>query len=337
MYCSQLQSYRVLDYDDILLEVLHRLTAGDEGETGLENPFSYLLVDEFQDINEIQYRLIKEWGKRSKSVFIIGDPDQAIYGFRGSDFRYFARFIEDYPGVQQIRLTSNYRSTPEIIASAAAVISSQKTGGRAFSLEAKRESGARVCLLETGSDFSEALFVAKEINRLVGGIDMLDTQAATAPERKGPAAEQQRGFSDIAVLYRTNRQAEILEQCFLKEGIQYVVAGRDEFLADKPVVETLAFFRFLLNPGDIASLLVCLKAESTCPANLRQKVLESYLGAEKSISSLAKIWEGAQMSPSQTDRPWNFIAKLRKYAALINKEKPWKIIETWINEHNLPD
>jgi len=337
LYCSELQSYGVLDYDDILLEVLQQLTTGDEGETGMENSFSYLLVDEFQDINEIQYRLIKEWAKRSKSVFIIGDPDQAIYGFRGSDFRYFARFIEDYPGVQQIRLTSNYRSTPEIIASAAAVISSQKTGGRAFSLKAKRESGARVRLVETGSDFSEALFVAKEINRLVGGIDMLDTQTVPALKRKSPGAEQQRGFSDIAVLYRTNRQAEMLEQCFLKEGIQYVVAGRDEFLADKPVVEALAFFRFLLNPGDMASLLICLKAESICPAELRSKVLESYLGAEKSVSSLAKIWEEVQMWPSQPDSPRNFIAMLKKYAALIKQEKPWKIMESWIKEHNLTD
>ncbi|OPX90664.1 MAG: ATP-dependent DNA helicase PcrA [Pelotomaculum sp. PtaB.Bin104] len=322
LYCSQLERYGVMDYDDILLEALKRFESantGDMSDRSLENSFSYLLVDEFQDINGIQYRLIKEWGRKSRSIFIIGDPDQSIYGFRGSDFRYFERFKADFPGTRQVRLTQNYRSTPEIIICAKSVISKKAAGGRACSLDAKRESGAKVRLIEAKDEFSEALFVSKEINRMVGGIDMLDTQTLSVPHRKRPAANHSRGFSDIAVLYRTNRQAEILEQCFLKEGIQYVVVGRDEFLSDKLVREAIAFFRFLLNPGDIASLLLCLKAESIYSPDLNQKVLESYVAGEKSVSSLARIMEGTHLPPHKPGKPQNFIEMLRKYEPVINR------------------
>ncbi|MCG9967293.1 UvrD-helicase domain-containing protein [Pelotomaculum terephthalicicum JT] len=338
LYCAQLERYGVMDYDDILLEVLKRFESANTesiSERSLANSFSYLLVDEFQDINGIQYRLIKKWGEKSGSIFIIGDPDQSIYGFRGSDFRYFERFKADFPDLRQVRLTWNYRSTPEIIISAESVISKKAAGGRACSLDAKRESGAKVRLIETKDEFSEALFVAKEINRMVGGIDMLDTQTLSAPRRKRPAANQPRGFSDIVVLYRTNRQAEIVEQCFLKEGIQYVVVGRDEFLADKLVREAMAFFRFLLNPGDIASLLLYLKAKNIYSADLNQKVLESYVAGEKSVPSLIRIMERTELPPHEPGKPQNFMEMLRKYEPVINKEKPWKILDSWINDNSM--
>ena len=337
-YCSQLERYGVMDYDDILLEVLHPFEgrkAGDILDKPLENAFSYLLVDEFQDINEIQYRLLKEWGRKSENIFIIGDPDQAIYGFRGSDFRYFERFKGHFSGGLDVRLTRNYRSTPEIIRCAKSLISKKAAGGRACRLDAKRNSGVKVRLIEAKDEFSEALFVAKEINRMVGGIDMLDTQTLSVSKGKRSAAKHPIGFSDIAVLYRTNRQAEMLEQCLLKEGIQYVVAGRDEFLSDQLVRKAIAFFRFLLNPGDMAALLFCLKAESLYPADLNLKILESYAAEGKSLSSLLRILESTRLTPQRQDKASNFIEMLRKYETVLHKEKPWRMIESWMNDNNL--
>ncbi|MEL7567831.1 MAG: UvrD-helicase domain-containing protein [Dehalobacterium sp.] len=325
LYCTQLKRYGVMDYDDILLEVLQQF----------KTSFSHLLVDEFQDINEIQYHLIKEWSKKSNSIFIIGDPDQSIYGFRGSDFRYFEKFKEDFPDLQQIQLTQNYRSTPQIITCAKSVISKKTAGGLACGLEAKRESGTKVCLIETKDDFSEALFVTKEINRMVGGIDMLDAHTQSTSYRKKHGVKHPRGFSDITVLYRTNRQAEIFEQCFSKEGIPYVVVGRDEFLSDKLVRETIAFFKFLLNPGDLASLLLCLKAENISSVDSNQKILENYEAGRRSISALATIMEESQLPLDKPGKPLNFIEMLKKYQPLIKKEKPGIIIESWINDNNL--
>lgn len=336
-YCSQLKSYGVMDYDDILLEVLHRFEYGNGDDTAggrTENSCSYLLVDEFQDINEPQYRLIKAWGRTSESIFIIGDPDQSIYGFRGSDFRYFAKFAAEFPGIRHIRLRQNYRSTPEVIAAAWDII--QKSAEEsACSLAATRESGAKVRLIETNDEFAEAIFVAKEINRMVGGIDMLDTQVRPAARKAKAADRQLRGFADIAVLYRTNRQAEVLEQCFIKEGIPYVVAGRDEFLAERSVREALAFFKFLLNPGDIASLLMCLKANNSYSPEVSRTVLNNYAAGKKDIPTLAKLLAETPEAFSETGDSPHFIDMVERYASVIHTEKPWRIIDSWLGDNNL--
>ncbi len=339
LYRSQLQRYGVLDYDDLLLEVLKLFEGSPEERKNrrLEKPFSYLLVDEFQDINEVQYRLLKAWGRKSENIFIIGDPDQSIYGFRGSDFRYFEKFKEDFPGLCQVRLVQNYRSTPEIIHCATSVISREPFLGPERCLEAKRAKGAPVRLIEAQNEFSEALFVAKEINRMVGGIDMLDTLKGSAANKKRPVPEHPRAFSDIAILYRTNRQARILEQCLLQEGIQYVVAGRDEFLGEQPVREAIAFFSFLLNPGDMLSLRLFLQAESTYTADLRQKVLEEYAALEKNVSSLVGILERIAPPPNIPDKHGNLIERLRKYEPMVHKEKPGKLMAAWINDNALSD
>lgn len=327
LYCSQLKQYDVMDYDDILLEALKKFK-----NTNLSNSFSYLLVDEFQDINEIQYRLIKEWA--SNNIFVIGDPEQSIYGFRGSDFRYFDIFKENFPHAKNIRLTQNYRSTPEIIHCAKSVIS-KKIKGEPFSfLESKREKGTKVRLLKTNNEFSEALFVAKEINRIVGGIDMIDTQKISETDRKNSKVKNPRSFADIAILYRTNHQANIIEQCLIKEGIPYVVAGKDEFLSEKEVRAVIAFFQFLLNPKDIFSLKTYLKISGIYSTELIQEILKNYVSAKKNIPSLIKIIEKVQPSDDLV-KSWNFIELLKKYEPLLHKEKPVKLIDSWINDNNL--
>lgn len=336
-YCAQLKRYGVMDYDDILLEVLRQFACGDAGDLpgGNRESGSYLLVDEFQDINEIQYRLIREWGKNSASIFIIGDPDQSIYGFRGSDFRYFARFTEEFPGIRPVRLTQNYRSTPEIIAAAQAVITNKAAGAQGRILNPTRESGLKVRLVESKDEFAEAIFVAKEINRMVGGIDMLAAHSRPAAHKTGRTAGQTRGFADIAVLYRTNHQAEVLEQCFLKEGIPYSVTGRDDFLADKPVREALAFFKFLLNPGDILSLVECLQANGMYSAELNRKVIETYAAGGPSVTILEKLLAETPLPLRQPGIFADFIGLLGKYKQVIHKEKPGKIIDSWMSDNNL--
>ena len=245
-YCEKLVQYGVLDYEDILLRAYQ-----EEDRAA----FPYLFVDEFQDTNPLQYKLLRKWSQSSKALFVIGDPDQSIYGFRGSDPHCFAWMARDFPAMQTIRLTQNYRSTPEILRCAAGVLHGP-------ALHANRESGAAVRLLRADTPFAEALFVAKEINRLVGGMDMLESG------KKG-----ERGFCDIAVLYRTNRQARQLEQCLAKEGIPYTVTGRDEFLAAQEVQTVLAFFRYLGNPGDKLSLRILSHAFGAALPALRDAYL----------------------------------------------------------------
>lgn len=246
LYRERLQEYGVRDFDDLLLDALSLFEEGRAGKRD-RSAFTYLLVDEFQDINDLQYRLIRAWSKEGAGVFVIGDPDQSIYGFRGAATECFSQFKADF-GAREIRLTENYRSTPEVLRCALPVIA--HNGGGPRILEPHCAAGAAVRLLTSADDFSEAVFVAKEINRMVGGIDMLDAQDQTGGGR---------GFSDFAVLYRTRRQAEVLEKCLSIEGIPYVVAGRDDLLGDKSVRGAVCFFRWLLNPMDAVSRRTCEK------------------------------------------------------------------------------
>ena len=254
LYQEAMKEQGVMDYDDLLLETLRLL---EEEEAVAEEDracFSCLLIDEFQDINPLQYRLMQAWNRNGTELFVIGDPDQSIYGFRGSDAACFDKLQADFPELHTIRLEENYRSTRQILAASLAVISHNEGGAR--QMRAHRDGIAAVRIVTAPDERREAIFTAKEINRQIGGIDMLDTEEN---EHRGDAA---RSFSDIAVLYRTHRQAAWLEKCLRQEGIPYVVAGREDFLMRREVRAALAFFRYALYPeqegaGELARRLLC--------------------------------------------------------------------------------
>ena len=176
-----------LDFDDLLLETLRQWEGGRS-----DRRFTHLLVDEFQDIDRLQLRLLRAWRREGGTFFAIGDPDQSIYGFRGADAGCFSALGAE----RTVRLTENYRSTPEILAAALP----EAIDGAPRRMETHSPHGAEVRLLTAEGDRAEAIFVAKEIARMVGGIGMLEAQALGA-------ARGARSFGDIAVLYRTRRQA----------------------------------------------------------------------------------------------------------------------------------
>lgn len=291
-YQNCLKKWKLLDFDDILIEAL-RLVQDKEADTAR---FSYLLVDEFQDISSLEYQLMKAWNKTGKELFVIGDPNQSIYGFRGSDSRCFNRLLKEFPETKQITLEENYRSTPQILAFASEIISRNPDGYRY--LHPNRPDGPSVRLAEADSAAAEAIFIAKEIGRLTGGIGMLEAQEIF-PETEGAV----RSFDDIAVLYRTHRQAELLEGCLKKEGIPYVVSGRDDYLLDTAVRGTISFFESLTAPADTLAGLTALR--------LLWNLEESGL----------------------TDSIYNNMAE--KYKPLLKNKKPAKILEEWMSDLQL--
>lgn len=278
-YQNRLSALSALDFDDLLIRALQ------EAEKN-PRPFSYLLVDEFQDISPLQYRLIQAWSKGGREVFIIGDPNQAIYGFRGADDKGFWRFCQE-ESAQIIRLEKNYRSSPEIIAASAEILKEPAP------LEPVQSSSFPVRLVQAPGQRQEAIFIAKEINRLIGGIDMLDVQEGFFGQ-DGPVV---RSFGDIAVLYRTHRQAELLETCLKREGIPYVVTGREDFLDEEEVRGSLNFFRSLLNPQDSLSLTLCLKL----------------------------LWKTDRENISQCD----YLKLAEKYKTICRRGKPQKLWDSW--------
>ncbi len=341
-YSEALSEQGLMDFDDILLNTLR---ISESGSIKLDS-FSHLLVDEFQDINDIQYRLIRAWHPGGDtpgqgSLFVIGDPDQAIYGFRGSDSRCFERLSADYPALRRIRLVRNYRSAPPIVRCALAAI------GPNPSIEAERVllpqvpdttdgQQAAVRLLDAPDDFSEAVFIAKEINRIVGGMDMLDAQSLCT--RAGS-----RGFSEIAVLYRTHRQAEVLEACLRKEGIPYVVTGRDALFDEKPVRTALAFFRSLLEPANKEALyrsLLALEEAGRQEAGAKEgtsikQVLRDVCRKEDLASGKRRLKDPAGWAASlpvavaalNAVKAWSTFAE--RYLPDVHSKKPDVLIKDW--------
>ena len=294
-YQAKLKERNCMDFDDLLLETLERMERAENAEW--KKRYSYLLVDEFQDINPIQYRLMKAWNEGGRELFVIGDPDQSIYGFRGSDAACFAKLSEDYPDLEIIELRENYRSSAPILNAALAVISENPGKERKLNAAKSEEEPAPVRIVKAGSDKGAAIFAAKEINRLTGGIGMLEAHE-TAAHATGRRVW---GFGDIAVLYRTHRQAELLETCLGQEGIPYVVAGRESYLEADSVQGTLYFFQYLMNETDAFA-----KGQ-----------------AEKLIWNLEDnpLAEEIIRMTAETFRP------------LVQKKKPQAVLERWMTLH----
>jgi len=322
-YQAQLSLYNAVDFDDILLEALlaFEKNTGSVARTG--DCFRHILVDEFQDINEVQYMLIEQWAKPCESLFVIGDPNQSIYGFRGASPRYFEQFTQDHPGAAVVTLTRNYRSPPSVVTAARLVI-----GQAAQSVEVMSSGVHPVRLVETKDEFSEAVFIAKEINRQVGGVDMLDAHVLSGGLR-GKAAGV-RGFCDIAVLYRTHRQSAIIERCLIREGIQYRVAGEDDFLSDDAVRYAIAFFKFLLNPDDVFAFLLCCKHLRMADASAAAALYASGVREHARLSGIARE---AGLKAADSEKLAAFEARLLRCAVALQSENHRTVVESWVREN----
>lgn len=239
-YDALLAHNNLLDFDDLLLQVIGWIDADPSVDL---RAFAYVHVDEFQDINPLQFALLKRLWQHSVSRFCIGDPDQAIYGFRGADANCFALLAADFPELLTVRLDTNYRCTPQILSCANALIG-HNPAPAPRELHAALPSGTPVRLVHTPDEFVQGIYIAKEIARLAGGIDM-----HTAAQR-----ERVYSFSDIAVLYRTHRQAEVIEHCLRTEGIPCVIVGRDKLLSDPLVCGVTGFFRYLADENNRLAL-----------------------------------------------------------------------------------
>ncbi len=322
-YQNLLREMSVMDLDDVLLDTI-ALWEQQSISKKQEKRFQYLLVDEFQDINTVQHQLIQVWAEKSKGLFVIGDPDQSIYGFRGADAACFRHLEEAYPKLQKIYLTQNYRCTPEILECALAVMEADGNGKRC--LQANSGNGEKTQLLTAESALSEGIFVAKKMNQMVGGIDMLDAYGFARPTEE----KKTRSFSEIAVLYRTHRQCKVLEKCLAQEGIPYVVVGQDEMLADSVIRGIVAFFRFLLSPEDSFSFRTSLKLLTGADETFAVEVQENL---HNEIGTLQERLEKYQIGKNANA----YFQCMAECMPKIAKEKPVKLLERVIAAFGLEE
>ncbi len=232
-YQELLRQSNGLDFDDLLLEVVRLLDARPDILARYQDRYQHILVDEFQDTNTVQYALISRLSAKSHNIFCVGDEDQSIYKWRGADFRNIQRFREHNPGLTQIVLEENYRSTQTILDAARGVIDKNAHRTRK-NLFTQRSGGAAISVYEAYNQDDEAQYVVDTIQQLI--------------------KKQQYRLSDFAVFYRTNAQSRAIEDTFVRTGVPYRLVGGLRFYSRREIKDVLAYLRLVHNPHDAVSL-----------------------------------------------------------------------------------
>ncbi|MDW8338680.1 MAG: UvrD-helicase domain-containing protein [Thermoleophilia bacterium] len=233
LYQRRLHASNAVDFDDLLMLTVEVLERFPEALARWRSAFRAILVDEYQDTNHAQYRILQLLGSEHGNVCVVGDPDQSIYAFRGADIRNILEFERDFPGTRVVALEQNYRSTNRILRAANAVIARNRER-KPKSLFSELGEGDPVRVVEVEDEHAEARFVAAEI--------------ATLLEEGYEAGE-------IAVFYRTNAQSRVLEDVLTRQGIPYQVIGGPRFYERAEIRDALAYLSCLVNPADAGSLL----------------------------------------------------------------------------------
>jgi len=246
-YRQLMETQRLLDFEDLIFKVARRLEAAPEFGRSCRNRFQHVFVDEYQDLNHGQYRLIRSLvptGSGENSLCVIGDPDQSIYGFRGSDSLYFRKFKEDYPGAAVLHLTHNYRCTRAILEASFQVIN--RDGIERSRTYSSIDGVKTVTILELANEHAEAESIARTIEGLVGGTGFHSIDTGRVKEAYPSLA---RGYADFAVLTRTSDQlrfiADGLENC----GIPFQAVSRRQIFKEKGVAEILSLLKVLSGGG----------------------------------------------------------------------------------------
>ena len=232
LYQRRLHASYAVDFDDLLMLTVEVLERFPDALKKWQNAFRYLLVDEYQDTNRAQYRLLQLLAAEHRNVCAVGDPDQSIYAFRGADIRNILEFERDFPNTKVIPLEQNYRSTNAILTAANEVIAHNRDR-KEKNLWSDLGEGEPVHVVETEDEHAEARFVAAEIAALIDG-----------------------GYSgrEIAVVYRTNAQSRVLEDVLVRQGIAYQVIGGPRFYERAEIKDAIAYLQTLDNPYDVVSL-----------------------------------------------------------------------------------
>jgi DNA helicase II / ATP-dependent DNA helicase PcrA len=221
-----------LDFDDLIMKLVELYSTDDEALAKWRDRFRHVLVDEYQDTNRAQYTLVNLLAAEHRNVAVVGDDDQSIYRFRGADIRNILDFRKDYPDAHVVHLEQNYRSSQAILDVAYSVIRSNPERAEKR-LWTQRAGGERVIATQAYNEVEEAEFVADEIERL----------------RK----IESRGYSDFAVLYRTNAQSRAFEDVLARRRIPYRLVGGIRFWERREVKDLVAYLRFCFNPQDALS------------------------------------------------------------------------------------
>lgn len=270
-YQERLKRCNALDFGDLLLLTVRLFEQHPAVVQRWRERFQWLLVDEYQDTNPVQYRLIRLLAGDRRNLCVVGDDDQSIYSWRGADIRNILEFEKDFPDVTVIRLEQNYRSSGTILKAAGAVVA-KNFGRKGKTLWTDNADGEPIRVIRQESDRDEARFVASEISKL---------QRHNLP------------LTEVAVFYRTNAQSRLVEEALVAEALPYHIVGGVRFYARLEVKDILAYLRLLENPADELSLKRIINVP---PRGIGAATVDKItaLASRQGVSLLAAMQQAAQ-------------------------------------------
>ena len=312
-YQRRLTSANALDFDDLIMRTLTLIEGDSPAGEGWRQRFLYVLVDEYQDVNESQYRMVRALSKGSANICVVGDDDQSIYAFRGADHRIILRFERDFPNATTFRLERNYRSTSPILSAANSLVG-HNTQRHPKKLWTSREGGKPVSVYEARTEREEARFVVDAI-------------------RTG-TSEQGRALADHVVLYRTNAQSRAFEEAMLVEGMPYRVVGGVGFYARAEVKDALAYLRYIVNRDDGVSLRRIINAPRR---GIGQSTLNAISdeGARRGLSFAQAMNDQALVAlvaPKRAKDITAFLTLIERFAEIGRAEGPSKLLVTVLED-----
>jgi DNA helicase-2/ATP-dependent DNA helicase PcrA len=232
LYQTRLYENNAMDFDDLIMQTVALLEVFAEVRERYQRRFKYIHVDEYQDTNHAQYRLVNILAAAHRNLCVVGDDDQSVYSWRGADIRNILDFERDYPEAKVVKLEQNYRSTQTILDAANAVVTNNASR-KSKELWTAGPEGERIRVFTAVDEYAEARFVVSEIERLV--------DSGASPR-------------DMAVFYRTNAQSRALEDVLVREGIPYQVVGGVRFYERAEIKDTMAYLTVISNPNDAGAL-----------------------------------------------------------------------------------
>ena len=267
-YCQKLKAGNSVDFDDLLILPIKLFEISPSILNSYQERYKYILIDEYQDTNEAQYVFSKMISKKYRNIFVGGDNDQAIYAFRGANYKNILNFEKDYPDCKTILLEEKYRSTKTILNAANSVIKHNKLR-KDKNLWSNNEEGDKIKYIKIDDEKAEGDYVVKEIKKI---------------------AENGTSYDDIAILYRTNAQSRSIEEAMLKANIPYRIIGSFYFYNRKEIKDLLCYLRLINNPKDDVSLTRVINVPkrgigNVTIANINARAEENNISMFESITS----------------------------------------------------
>lgn len=291
LYEDLMKKSNSLDFGDLLLKTFDLFQMYPDILEHYQNKFKYILIDEYQDTNHIQYLLITKLASKHRNLCVVGDEDQSIYSWRGADITNILNFEKDFPEAQIIKLEENYRSTKTIVSAATALIKNNDSR-KDKTLFTENEAGDLIVIKEEVSEYDEARFVVQKIVELTH------------------SAETQ--WSDIAIFYRTNGQSRVLEEQLRMKSIPYRILGGMKFYERMEIKDLLSYMRAIINTKDDISIKRIINTPTRGIGKTTIERLEE-LATTQQIS----LWEGIQKAIQQREFNAGITGKLRGFANII--------------------